>query len=303
MRWWVIGDVCIISRVARIPILYSETERNGWRDAFFSFRPSQLDESSSIVSFRFDSPQLVAKVFVSIIYLSQGWGGRNLGPHYHRHDTSSAESTFANLLPPREEEERATKLRALCLWFHNFRRRDVRRPESIGRGRRDQNLMRSIEDEFRRRPHLYKRGMDREMDELWRRLGNASCRIEPISIRLSQIVTMEMNLEKWKRRITRLRIISTIMLMSIPLSKNIQFDIDLEDPFNLELISRPTSDRILSIFLHVRAINNENNYRRINQRGITTFVGQRDFNDSRWKKAEHQSPPKRTTLPLTYRCY
>lgn len=151
MRWWVIGDVCIISRVARIPILYSETERNGWRDAFFSFRPSQLDESSSIVSFRFDSPQLVAKVFVSIIYLSQGWGGRNLGPHYHRHDTSSAESTFANLLPPREEEERATKLRALCLWFHNFRRRDVRRPESIGKGRRDQNLMRSIEDEFRRR--------------------------------------------------------------------------------------------------------------------------------------------------------
>lgn len=254
MRWWVIGDVCIISRVARIPILYSETERNGWRDAFFSFRPSQLDESSSIVSFRFDSPQLVAKVFVSIIYLSQGWGGRNLGPHYHRHDTSSAESTFANLLPPREEEEeRATKLRALCLWFHNFRRRDVRRPESIGRGRRDQNLMRSIEDEFRRRPHLYKRGMDREMDELWRRLGNASCRIEPISIRLSQIVTMKMNLEKWKRRITRLRIISTIMLMSIPLSKNIQFDIDFEDPFNLELISRPTSDRILSIFLHVRA--------------------------------------------------
>ena len=237
---------------------------------------------------RFSSPSFICRR-----------GGRNLGPHYHRHDTSSAESTFANLLPPREEEERATKLRALCLWFHNFRRRDVRRPESIGRGRRDQNLMRSIEDEFRRRPHLYKRGMDREMDELWRRLGNASCRIERISIRLSQIVTMEMNLEKWKRRITRLRIISTIMLMSIPFSKNIQF----EDPFNLELISRPTSDRILSIFLHVRAINNENNYRRINQRGITTFVGQRDFNDSRWKKAEHQSPPKRTTLPLTYRCY
>lgn len=252
MRWWVIGDVCIISRVARIPILYSETERNGWRDAFFfrfvlrsSTNPHQSFRSVSIRRNslqRFSSPSFICRR-----------GGRNLGPHYHRHDTSSAESTFANLLPPREEEERATKLRALCLWFHNFRRRDVRRPESIGRGRRDQNLMRSIEDEFRRRPHLYKRGMDREMDELWRRLGNASCRIEPISIRLSQIVTMKMNLEKWKRRITRLRIISTIMLMSIPLSKNIQFDIDLEDPFNLELISRPTSDQILSIFLHVRA--------------------------------------------------
>lgn len=89
---------------------------------------------------RFSSPSFICRR-----------GGRNLGPHYHRHDTSSAESTFANLLPPREEEERATKLRALCLWFHNFRRRDVRRPESIGKGRRDQNLMRSIEDEFRRR--------------------------------------------------------------------------------------------------------------------------------------------------------
>lgn len=74
------------------------------------------------------------------------------------------ESTFANLLPPREEASRsmeaAPKLRALCLWFHNFRRRDVRRPKSIRTetGRGDQNLMRSIEDEFRRRPHLYKRG-------------------------------------------------------------------------------------------------------------------------------------------------
>lgn len=80
--------------------IYSDSlQRDGEREAFFrsiaELRPSQLDESSSIVSFRFDSPrarspQLVGKVFGSIIYLSQRDGERNLGPHYHRHDTSSA---------------------------------------------------------------------------------------------------------------------------------------------------------------------------------------------------------------------
>lgn len=122
---WVIDDVCALSAVEPCRLAYTNPETvdgEAWRVS------SSFDESSSIVSSRFvDSPRATRwKGFDSIIYLILKEGRAPLSSTRY----IIRESTFANLLPPEDTEggDPAWKrLRALCLWFHNFRRRDVRR--------------------------------------------------------------------------------------------------------------------------------------------------------------------------------